>query len=216
MAEPKRGVAYDFSIELPDAAVSGKFKINPTIAEGDFKISKDNGDFTNLDTLPVVSPVGGVSVKVSLSTDEMVTDKIKVTGIDAAGNEWLDVSIFIDVTLLTVDDPVVLSSVLESIYRAEITLSINETTDEYTVIWIKNGFRITTGIILSTIQVIKQVNGIDLIPTVTILELGSTGRYKHNETINRTVVGEEVLVIVKAIIDSGRRSFTQLISRDSS
>ena len=54
----------------------------------------------------------------------MLTDKIKVTGIDVVGEEWLDVSVFIDVTLFTVDDPVVLASSFESIYRAEITLSI--------------------------------------------------------------------------------------------
>ena len=215
MAEPKRGVAYDFSIELPDSASSGKFKVNPTIAEGDFKISKDGGDFTNLDTLPVVSPVGGVAVKVSLSADEMTADKIKVTGIDFAGGEWFDVSAFIDATLLTIDDPVILFS-SENIYRADIDLSITDTKDEYTVIWFKNGFKITSGITTPTIRVIKQVNGVDLIPTVAIQELGSTGRYKHDEIINRIVVGEVVLVIVRATIDSGRRSFSQLISRDSS
>lgn len=104
MAAPKKGVAYDFPIGLVDSLDTSKFKANPTIVAGDFKISKDYGSFVDLDTLPAVLPAGGVSVKVILSSDEMNVDKIIITGIDVAGAEWNDTFIFIDNTIVTIDD----------------------------------------------------------------------------------------------------------------
>ena len=105
----------------------------------------------------------------------------------------------------------------EDIYHAEINLTIdtNNTRDEYTVTWLKNGVRITSGITVPTIQVIKRTDGTDLIPSTAMLEIGSTGSYKHDEPTNRIVGGDAVLVVVNATIDSGARSFIRLRSRDS-
>jgi hypothetical protein len=97
MALPKKGVAYEFFLSLVDALDAESFLADPTIAAGDFQISKDGGAFANLATLPVVEPSGSIGVKISLSAGEMDADKVMVQGIDQAGNEWFDVMVFIDV-----------------------------------------------------------------------------------------------------------------------
>jgi len=105
----------------------------------------------------------------------------------------------------------------EDIYHAEINLTIdtNNTRDEYTVTWLKNGIRITSGITVPTINVIKRIDGTDLIPSTAMLEIGSIGSYKHDEPTNRITGGDAVMVIANATIDSGARSFIRLRSRDS-
>jgi hypothetical protein len=85
---PPRGVAYSFSRGLYDATAGGQFRLNPTIAPGDFTISKDNGAFVNLTNLPVVSPPGSVLVLFQLTAAEMTADHIAVLGVDQAGGEW--------------------------------------------------------------------------------------------------------------------------------
>lgn len=99
MSSPKRNVAYEFDIALVDSSDTGSFLANPTIAAGDFKVSTDNGALGNLSTLPVVDPAGSIIVKINLSAAEMNGDKIMVQCIDAAGNEWDDVLIFIEATV---------------------------------------------------------------------------------------------------------------------
>jgi len=69
---------------------------NPTIAAGDFKVSKDGGNFANLTTLPVVSPVLSNNVKINLSALEMSADKVVINGIDLVGDEWANFYAFID------------------------------------------------------------------------------------------------------------------------
>jgi hypothetical protein len=85
---PKRGIAYSFSRGLYDATIGGRFRVNPTIAAGDFKISKDSGAFVNLATLPIVSPAGSVLVLFQLTAAEMTADRIAILGVDQAGGEW--------------------------------------------------------------------------------------------------------------------------------
>ena len=96
MAEPIKGIAYDFSIGL-DSVLGTGFQANPTLAAGDFTISKDNGAFANLTTLPVVTPSGSTSVLVSLSATEMDADKIVIFAQDQADDEWNEAQVFIDV-----------------------------------------------------------------------------------------------------------------------
>lgn len=93
----KKNTAYTFYLTLADSASPSSFKVNPTIAAGDFKISKDGGALVNLATLPVVEPAGSVMVKISLSATEMDADKVNVVGIDVAGAEWNDVAKIFDV-----------------------------------------------------------------------------------------------------------------------
>ncbi|KKN88758.1 hypothetical protein LCGC14_0246490 [marine sediment metagenome] len=103
MALPQKGVAYDFYVTLVSFADPSVFQTNPTLATGDFKISKDGGAFNNLATLPVVTPSGGKAVKVSLSATEMIVAKVFVLWIDVAGNEWQEGVYVIDVPVENVD-----------------------------------------------------------------------------------------------------------------
>lgn len=88
--KPVKGRAYSFSVGLVDAAAVTKLKAAPTLAAGDFQISIDGGAFSNLATLPTVTPAGGRAVKFSLSAAEMTGDNIVVQAVDAAGAEWCD------------------------------------------------------------------------------------------------------------------------------
>jgi hypothetical protein len=83
------GVAHTFYAVLVDAA-SDDLRANPTIAAGDFKISLDDGAFTNLTTLPSVDPASGVQVKISLSAAEAQFTRAVITAIDTATKEWKD------------------------------------------------------------------------------------------------------------------------------
>lgn len=103
MASPKKNSPYAFCIALVGSA-SGDFQINPTIEEGDFKVSTDGGGFASLATLPSVSPIGTVCVDVSLSADEMNGDKVVVLARDVAGDEWEDQFIFIETDEVNLND----------------------------------------------------------------------------------------------------------------
>lgn len=96
MAEPKKGVAYEMLVALTALNDPQSFIVNPTIVAGDFKISRDGANFVNLNTLPVVTPILSNTVKVNLSAFEMTADKIAISGVDAAGEEWADFYAFID------------------------------------------------------------------------------------------------------------------------
>ena len=106
MATPKKGVAYAFYVALEDVANPGKFKVNPTIAAGDFQVSTGGAAFGNLATLPVVTPAGSTAVKVILSASEMNGDEVTVQCIDVAGDEWADQLITIDNDAVNIDDVV--------------------------------------------------------------------------------------------------------------
>jgi hypothetical protein len=88
---PVKNQDFIVYIALADMANPGSFKANPTIAAGDFKVSKDGGAFTNLDTTPDVDPDAGVAVKVALTATEMNADSVVIAGIDqTTPKEWAD------------------------------------------------------------------------------------------------------------------------------
>ena len=99
MATPKKNIPYEFSIGLIDSVNPTEFKINPTIAVGDFQISKDDENFANLGILPVVDPSGSILVKISLSSTEMNADKIYIYAKDVVGNEWNQKLISLDIPI---------------------------------------------------------------------------------------------------------------------
>jgi hypothetical protein len=90
MPEPKRGVPYSFSRGLYDATTGGSFRVNPTIASGDFRLSKDNGPLVNLANLPAVAPAGSALVLFQLTAAEMTADRVTIVGTDQAGGEWAE------------------------------------------------------------------------------------------------------------------------------
>lgn len=97
MPEPIRGLAYEFSVTLIDAA-TGAMRANPTIAAGDFQVSKDHGALANLTTLPSVAPAGSALVRVQLSATEMtVTQQVDVVAHDPDG-QWDDVTVSLQPT----------------------------------------------------------------------------------------------------------------------
>lgn len=83
------GVGATFPVVLVDASTDD-LRANPTLASGDFKISKDGGAFANLGTLPSVAPAAGVQVQVLLSAAECEFTFALVTAIDTATKEWKD------------------------------------------------------------------------------------------------------------------------------
>jgi len=97
MPDPIRGVAYDFTLTLIDAA-TGALRANPTLAAGDFQVSQDHGALVNLATLPTVAPAGSALVRVQLSATEMtVTQQVDVVAHDPDG-QWDDVTVQIQPT----------------------------------------------------------------------------------------------------------------------
>ena len=96
---PVKGEDFVIQIALSDMAVTGSFKANPTIAAGDFKVSKDGGALANLTTLPSVAPAGSVLVTITLSSTEMNADTVSVVCIDqTATKEWADLAFSIPTT----------------------------------------------------------------------------------------------------------------------
>lgn len=96
---PVKNEDFEIQIALEDYANPGNFKSNPTIASGDFKVSKDGGALANLTTLPAVEPASSVLVTISLSSTEMNADVVSVVCIDQTSpKEWADLVISIPTT----------------------------------------------------------------------------------------------------------------------
>ncbi len=88
---PKKNEDFVIRIALEDVAAPGRFKSNPTIAAGDFKVDKDGGGLTNLSTLPSVDPASTKLVKITLSATEMNADVVTVVCSDQTDPpEWAD------------------------------------------------------------------------------------------------------------------------------
>jgi hypothetical protein len=83
---------------------TGQFQVNPTLAAGDVKVSKDGGALANLTTLPAVTPAAGKMVKVTVSSTEMTADNVTLVFSDAAGAEWDDVIINIQTAVQQIDE----------------------------------------------------------------------------------------------------------------
>lgn len=83
---PKYGEEYIFPLGL---FASGALVAAPTLAAGDFQVSKDFGTFANLTTLPTVTPAGTGQLKVTLSAVEMQAANVTVKYHDPDGT-WDD------------------------------------------------------------------------------------------------------------------------------
>lgn len=93
---PVKNEDFQFRVGVENMSAPGSFKANPTIAAGDFQISKDGGAYANLATLPSVSPASGTDILISLSSTEMNADVVVITGIDQTSpKEWADIKICI-------------------------------------------------------------------------------------------------------------------------
>jgi hypothetical protein len=73
------------------SAYDGAVLTNPTIADGDFKISKNGGTLANLTVFPTVEPTGSGLVTVELTSAEMTADVVTVIAVDQTNpKEWAD------------------------------------------------------------------------------------------------------------------------------
>lgn len=116
------------------------------------------------------------------------------------------------------DNLIAIQDLITDVYHADITLICDElnSQDEYIVIWFKNGIRQTGGITAPTIQVVKRVDGTDLIASTAMTQIGSTQAYKYTASgSERQTAGEGCLVIVGATIAAGGRTFAKALGRDS-
>lgn len=100
---PKKNTEFIFYVGLSSQS-TGQFQSNPTIAAGDFKVSKDGGALANLSTLPAVTPAASKMVKITLSSTEMDADNVTVVASDAAGDEWDDLIVNIQTSVRQIDD----------------------------------------------------------------------------------------------------------------
>ena len=108
------------------------YQVDPTIAAGDFQISKDGGTFANLSTLPSVEPTSSVSVKVSLSSTEMDAESIYLFAQDQSGAEWFEVTALIETVSGTDTDVQTILDILEGDHDETRTSAIiykKDTTD---------------------------------------------------------------------------------------
>jgi hypothetical protein len=96
---PVKNEDFVIYIALQDLANAGRFKADPTIASGDFKVKKGSGSPANLSTLPAVDAAGEIAVKVSLSATEMNDDNVVIIGRDQSEPpEWADFVLSIPTT----------------------------------------------------------------------------------------------------------------------
>lgn len=96
---PKKNQAFNLHMCLMDYANPGQIKSNPTIAAGDFTISKDFAAFGNPATDPDVEPNSTVGVRVQLSATEMNADGVLIVWQDQTSPpEWVSGYLYIPTT----------------------------------------------------------------------------------------------------------------------
>jgi hypothetical protein len=96
---PRKAEDFKIRVGLESMANAGELQVNPTIASGDFKVDIDGGGFTNLTTLPTVSPSAGRAVLIELSASEMDGDVITMQCVDQTSpKEWADLMFSIPTT----------------------------------------------------------------------------------------------------------------------
>lgn len=103
---PVRGQQFVFYIGLASQADPKLLQVDPTLAAGDVKVSKDGGAEANLGTLPVVTPAASTSVKVTVSASEMDADNVTITFRDASGAEWCDAKVNVQPSSLVLNGTV--------------------------------------------------------------------------------------------------------------
>jgi hypothetical protein len=127
------------------------------------------------------------------------------------------------ISLPSTDDMVAaleaVATTLDHVYTADVTMTVDRVNvqDEYSVLWYKDGVRLTTGITSPLLQVVKRADGTDLIAEISMTVVGTdTGAYSYDATgSSRRSAGEAVLVLASATIDGTKRTTGRWLSRDS-
>lgn len=100
----KKNTQLIFTMPLLATALDD-FQANPTLAEGDFKLSLDGGDFNNLGTLPTVTPAVSKQVKFIIAASELNGSYAALHCIDQTGpKEWKDAFVIFITSVAYFDD----------------------------------------------------------------------------------------------------------------
>lgn len=99
--------------------------------------------------------------------------------------------------------------------RVDVFDDDTNTTDRWVCSWFKNGARVSSGITVPKIQVVRCDNGNDLIAETAMTQVGTTGVYQTTEGTNRIVNGAAYIAIVSATIDGESRTWAVPKGRDS-
>lgn len=87
--------------------------------------------------------------------------------------------------------------------------------DEYTVVWMRNGVRISTGITLPTIQVLDVSDGSNRIASTAMTEIPGTQTFKYVAVTTEILPAAEAgIAFIGATIDGSVRSFPITFGRD--
>jgi len=100
---PLRAAVYAFNVALVSQADTDIFRVNPTLAVGDVKVSLDGGSLNNITVLPTAIDAGAL-LAVDLSIAEMTADRIVVVFSDAAGAEWQDQLFMIETETIQINE----------------------------------------------------------------------------------------------------------------
>lgn len=96
---PVKNEDFGMVVALQSMTNPGSFQINPTLATGDVKISKDGGALANIGTLPSVAPASSALVGFLLTNTEMNADIVVIIFVDQTSpKEWADLVITIPTT----------------------------------------------------------------------------------------------------------------------
>lgn len=206
------GGRMDSSVE---AYASSLAPLQPTVAGRTLDVTATGEagiDWANIGAPTTVQGLSGTTIKTATDVetdtqdlqarlpDALVSGRIKAHVEAVAANAISDAAVAADM-----DN-----------YSAKVWVIRDGTTaDRYGVRWYKNLVPITSGITSPTIQVIKASDGTDLIASTALTEIGSTHRFKRDETTNKMSAGQMYFAVVSATIDGSTRSFEQQVGRDA-
>jgi hypothetical protein len=219
---PQKNVAYRVTFPIFDA--DGDLVTGATGL--DSEISKDGGTFADCTNEATEIATSSGMYFLDLTSTEMNADCVaiivKTTSVGAkttplvlypAENADIKVNV-VQVAANAISDAAVAAD-MDS-YTAKVwVIKEGTTADHYAVRWFKNGAPITSGITSPTIQVIKGSDGTDLIASGALTEIGSTHRFKKDESTNKMVGGAIYFAVVAATIDGSTRTWDQQVGRDS-
>lgn len=103
---------------------------------------------------------------------------------------------------------------LESVYYADIQYIRDNSQDEYTVSWFKNGTRLLNGVTNPFISVFNRADGSNLFANSGLTEIGSIHSFKYDALENRQSSGNTYVAVASGTIDGLVRSDSALLGRD--
>lgn len=219
---PQKNVAYRVTFPILDA--DGDLVTGATGL--DSEVSKDGGTFADCTNEATEIATSSGMYFLDLTATEMNADCVaiivktssagaKTTPIVLYPSENGDLKVNVVQIAANVINDAAVSGDMDG-YAAKVEVIRDSTTaDRYLVVFYKNLARVTSGITSPTIQVIKGSDGTDLIASTALTEIGSTHRFKRDETTNKMVGGAIYIAVVSATIDGSTRSWERQVGRDA-